>query len=242
MSLETKFSLMEANLSEPDRETFRQKTQVVLREISDEDAMFNALLDTSANADLRVAICKLLYFYNIDQSVPLLIRLLETDTHHTELRMIACHLLGYFRDERSVDILIDVLEHDRHSDTVVHAVYALGQIADERSIEPLIQAMKNFQEDESVRAEILEAFAYLFARQAIPLIVPLLQDSSPRLRFWAAFALGWLGNNDHIADLEKLISDTNVIQPWGSVGTEAKEAIEAIQHRQTWDHPDGEAE
>jgi HEAT repeat protein len=87
-------------------------------------------------------------------------------------RYYAAHLLGDLQDSRGVDVLIPLLA-DRDAGSVVP--WALARIGDRRAIEPLVNALE--RDDPSSRVLAIGALESLDAREALPVLQTLLQDT-----------------------------------------------------------------
>jgi HEAT repeat protein len=87
-------------------------------------------------------------------------------------RYYAAHLLGDLKDPRGVDLLIPLLS-DGDVDDVVP--WSLAEIGDRRAIGSLIGQMK--RDDPSVRVLAISALEKLNAREALPRLRELLQDT-----------------------------------------------------------------
>jgi HEAT repeat protein len=87
-------------------------------------------------------------------------------------RYYAAHLLGQLKDRRGVELLISLLHDDDVRDVVPWSLAAIG---DRRSIGPLITQMD--KDDPSVRVLAIYALEKLNAREALPRLRELLQDT-----------------------------------------------------------------
>jgi HEAT repeat protein len=87
-------------------------------------------------------------------------------------RYYAAHLLGDLKDPRGVELLIPLLNDPDVHDTVP---WSLAKIGDRRAIAPLIAETE--REDPSVRVLAIFALETLNAREALPRVRALLQDS-----------------------------------------------------------------
>jgi HEAT repeat protein len=90
-----------------------------------------------------------------------------------EDRYYAIHLLGRLHDPRAVDVLTPLLDRDENN---YNAAWALGEIGDARAIPALITALSN--EDALVRVCAIGALEALHAKQALPHLVALFDDSA----------------------------------------------------------------
>jgi HEAT repeat protein len=87
-------------------------------------------------------------------------------------RHYAVILLGNLKDPRAVPMLAPLL----HDSEVRYSVpWALGEIGDRRAIEPLINALGD--DDPSIRVFAIQALEKLDAKEALPLLRTLLNDS-----------------------------------------------------------------
>ena len=86
----------------------------------------------------------------------------------------AAHLLGNLKDPRGVEVLVPLLNDEEVADIVP---WSLGEIGDRRSIGPLRERME--RDDPSVRVLTILALETLNAREALPKLQALLQDTRP---------------------------------------------------------------
>ncbi len=86
-------------------------------------------------------------------------------------RYYAAHLLGDLRDPRAVLILAPLLR-DEEINSIVP--WALGQIGDKAAVAPLLDALDD--DSPSMRVYIIYTLEELNAREAIPRLIPLLDD------------------------------------------------------------------
>jgi HEAT repeat protein len=89
-------------------------------------------------------------------------------------RYYAAHLLGDLKDPRGVELLIPLLNDADVQDIVP---WSLAKIGDRRAIAPLIAETE--RDDPSVRVLAIFALETLNAREALPRLQALLQDSRP---------------------------------------------------------------
>ena len=143
---------------------------------------------------------------------------------------------------RLVDALGDSNPHRRHA-----AARALGWIphADRRAAKALVQALLDKSQPQPVREEAAESLAYSYYTPAIPALTSVLAETDVRIRFWAVFALGGLGQwqlskpggggpwpNRVIEALEPLLSDEEMPPGnWWPVGKEALAMLGRMEPR-----------
>jgi HEAT repeat protein len=98
-------------------------------------------------------------------------------------RYYAAHLLGDLKDPRGVELLVGLL-NDPEVEYIVP--WSLAAIGEDRAIPPLIGRLE--RDDPSVRVLAIAALERLNAREALPRLRELLQDSGRRI---SAMAYRW---------------------------------------------------
>jgi HEAT repeat protein len=187
-----------------------------------------AVVSDQSAGEARATACWLLGRMNDSRALPpLTAALYDPDPR---IRAEAARALGSLDHPEAVPALIAVLESDADADTRMAAAYALGLLGDPRAIDPLLAKLADTGEDPGVRGFAAEAFTWHRERRAVPALITALSDPSAVVRFWAAFALGELGDPASLTELERLaLSDTGTVPGWGSVKDEAAAAIEHIR-------------
>jgi HEAT repeat protein len=114
------------------------------------------------------------------------------------------------------------------------AAWALGFLADDHATPALVRALSDRTEDTEVRVYAAEALGHLQPErghdEALAALLHALTDREPAVRFWAAFALGNLGDDRAIPALQRLAErDSTVVPGWWSIQREALESIEQIK-------------
>lgn len=122
------------------------------------------------------------------------------------------------RGPEALDALIDALSH-RKKNIRMHAATILGAINDEKAIPALIAALKD--NNKLVRREASTAVSRMSG--AVDTLIETLADEDWKVRGAAAWALGNLGDEKAIPELEKLLDDESSFVKAG-----AKSAIESI--------------
>jgi HEAT repeat protein len=99
----------------------------------------------------------------------------------------------------------------------------------------LLRTLADQNEEADVRAHAAEAIGHLadrlgaHERDALAALLHALRDGSAEVRFWAAFALGNLGDDAAIPALERLAArDVESVPGWWSVRKEANDSIAQI--------------
>jgi hypothetical protein len=87
----------------------------------------------------------------------------------------------------------------------------------------LAQCLTDPAQPQPAREEAAESLAYAGYASSVPALAATLRDPDPRLRFWAAFALGSRceDSNAAVIALESVLQDKEVCEGWWSVRHEA---------------------
>jgi HEAT repeat protein len=115
------------------------------------------------------------------------------------------------------------------------AAWALGfHSSGERAVGTLLAVLRDPAEDTDVRCHAAEALGHIAPTRDRPEVLAALLhalgDRSPEVRFWAAFALGNLGDERAIPALQRLADrDSSSVPGWWSIRREALESIEQIR-------------
>jgi HEAT repeat protein len=93
-----------------------------------------------------------------------------------------------------------------------------------QAIPALISVVGDPDRPAQVRAEAAESLGCLGDPRAIAVLLFALEEESPKLRFWAVFALGRFSKTDDRVQpgLRAVLTDRGVAPGWWSVGQEAK--------------------
>jgi HEAT repeat protein len=158
---------------------------------------------------------------------PLASALHDPDPH---LRAEAARSLGALGSVRAVPELLAALQADPDLDTRIGAAHSLGLLGDHRAVDPLLAKLADKSEHPRVRGVAAEALTGPREHRAVPLLITALDDPSVEVRFWAAFALGELGDPAALSALERLAQTDDAVLPgWRSVKDEAAAAIDSIR-------------
>jgi HEAT repeat protein len=156
----------------------------------------------------------------------------QTDKNDVWETALALERLG---DSGAVPALVTALD-DENLDRRHAAARALGWIpkAGSRAAKALMRVLPDHAQPQPVRETAAESLAYLHYAPSIPVLISVLDESDVRMRFWAAFALGSIGqwqtqtrpargaDRRIIEALERRLSD-EAVPPgnWWSVAREA---------------------
>jgi HEAT repeat protein len=146
------------------------------------------------------------------------------------VRWEAAKALTALGDKRAVPPLIALMQGTGESGQRTAAAYVLGWLYDARAVVPLVHVLRNTQEAPELRGQAAEALAYIGNRRAVPALLVALEDPSPEVRLWSAFALGELRDQRAVSPLERLAAtDTAPVPGWWTVGEEAREALKRLE-------------
>lgn len=218
------------------RDQFQQTIdQVISYGIGSFEEMLTVVQDETIDPEIRVAVCWLIGQFRNKRAVHALLRAFGSE--HDQLRGQAAHVLGQIGSKAAVKPLLIALQTGSSAEHRADAAHALGHIGDERAVAPLLRALTDHKESARVRSQAAESLAYLpgLTDAVRPALIAALADRSVEVRFWAAFALGQIGDSsDHeaIRALEHLAAtDTTLLTGWWSVKKEATAALERIKQR-----------
>jgi HEAT repeat protein len=191
-------------------------------------ALRTVMLDPSAGWHRRGTTAKLLAIADAQGAVTGLLDQFFTQTGKTELWETAL-TIEHAADRTAVPRLADAL-YDENPDRRHAAARALGWIwpVSSRAAKALVGALLDQSQPQPVREEAAESLAYSRYAPAIPPLISVLVEPDVRIRFWAVFALGGIGqrrggNDPRVIDaLERMLPDEEVPPGnWWSVGKEA---------------------
>jgi HEAT repeat protein len=152
------------------------------------------------------------------------------------IRQEAAGCLGLCGGRSALRPLVTAMTADGDRRVRSAATWALGFLGDERAVPRLLEVLLDSTENGTVRGSAAEAIGHLAAAPALPEttagLLSAAKDPNIEVRFWAVFALGCVGGEDVVPDLERLArSDRAVLEGWWEVGREAKDALRSIRDR-----------
>ena len=95
----------------------------------------------------------------------------------------------------------------------------------------LERTLSSKTEHADVRAQAAEGLGTLARKASLPVLHHALTDAESKIRFWAAYALGEIGDRRALAALQTLTKDRTKVEGFGTVGSEARSAIGRIVQR-----------
>jgi HEAT repeat protein len=161
---------------------------------------------------------------------------------------VSLTLLDSKRPTRHLIALL--LDPQRATEQRYAAGYALAftncALRDPRVIGAFVTVVRDQHAPPNLRGVVAEGLGNLFSRcfggqayqeptydETGQVLISVLHDLAPEVRFWAAFALGSLRYRPALPELQQLAnSDTAWFGGWWSVGEEASDAIDRIEGRE----------
>ncbi len=148
----------------------------------------------------------------------------------------AAQLLSENRDRYSQRGLERLLRSHESPTVRAKCAWALGfHRQGQAAADALLRALRDRSEEPDVRAHAAEALGHMADRlgerrpDVLAALLHALTEAVPEVRFWAAFALGNLGDEAAIPALERLAArDTASAPGWWSIRKEALDSIEQI--------------
>ena len=135
------------------------------------------------------------------------------------------------RDDRGMlPSVINTLLHGRRVLNRAAAAYALNLMHGKAAIPALERVVANKREHPKVRGQAAESLAHNHRPQSHRILRENLNDASKEVRFWCAYALAQMADEEALMPLKKLARDDHrVVRGFWSVGREANAAIRVIR-------------
>lgn len=201
------------------------------------DGLIDVFQNPEAETELRLFACNALKNFRYKRAVKVMLTTFQDMSENRDVRLMAGVSLGFLGSKRALRSLISILKNHIEIEMRERAAYALGWLFDERAVEPLMKTLEDVNENEKVRAQAAEALGLFADARPVETLTALvdvllanLQDPSPLVRFWVAYALANCHDPRAIPALEKLAAeDTSLVPGWRSVSQEATDAITEIR-------------
>jgi hypothetical protein len=133
-------------------------------------------------------------------------------------------------DPDTLRSVIHILHHGKRVMNRTASAYALNLMHGKAAIRALEKSLRNKQEHPRVRGQAAESLAHNHRESTHRLLRRGLDDPSKNVRFWCAYSLSEMGDEDSLVPLKKLAEkDRRVVQGFWSVSKEARAAIRKIQ-------------
>ena len=126
--------------------------------------------------------------------------------------------------------VIDVLLHGQRVLNRAAAAYALNLSHGKAAVLALEKSVRNKREHPKVRGQAAESLAHNHRAKSHHILRVNLNDPSKEVRFWCAFSLAQMADEDALVPLKRLAEeDHRVVRGFWSVSKEAKWAIREIR-------------
>jgi HEAT repeats len=133
-------------------------------------------------------------------------------------------------DPDAVRSVINVLLHGQRALNRAAAAYALNLTHAKAAIPALERTVGNKREYPKVRGQAAEALAHNHRAKSHDILLANLDDSSKNVRFWCAYSLAQMADEDALVPLKNLAQkDHRVVRGFWSVSQEANWAIREIR-------------
>lgn len=146
----------------------------------------------------------------------------------------SANALSQIRTRQTRRGLERILVSGRSPEARKRAAWALGFLNDGEAAPVLLRTLGDRKDEADVRAYAAEALGHMAPQtphdEALAALLRALTDPAPEVRFWAAFALGNLGDERAIPALQQLAArDSESVPGWWSIRKEAVDSIEQIK-------------
>lgn len=214
---------------------YREACQAEIRrllalDIRSPAGLLRLITDNSQEQSLRAIACRAYWVLGKRQGWRQLAKTLREDSDPGLVNDIVW-TLSALKPHGLGAVTIDALVHGRSPHNRLSAASLLGKVRHRAAVPALVRAVRDTAEAVEVRGEAAEALAYIGDRRSSTDLIVALSDRSAEIRFWVAFALAAVGNDAAIPHLERLVDDKTPILPFGTVGEEARDAVDAIKRR-----------
>lgn len=123
-------------------------------------------------------------------------------------RALAAEKLGRLKAHQATEYLIRAM-NDRSRDVRTVAVRSLGHVRDMRALEPLIDKFISAAQDQSdIPLRVVKSSVRKYSKDALPLLISLLDHSSWRVRGQAADIIGEIAEASSVESLLPMLGDT----------------------------------
>jgi HEAT repeats len=130
--------------------------------------------------------------------------------------------------------VINILLHGRRVLNRAAAAYALNLTHGKAAIPALERSVGNKREHPKVRGQAAESLAHNHRAKSHHILRVNLNDPSKEVRFWCAYSLAQMADEDALAPLKKLAEeDHRVVRGFWPVSKEAKWAVREIRKKMT---------
>jgi HEAT repeats len=133
-------------------------------------------------------------------------------------------------DPDTIRSVIRILHHGQRPMNRVASAYALSLMHGKAAIRALERSLDNKQEHPRVRGQAAESLAHNHREETHHLLRRSLVDLSKDVRFWCAYSLSEMGDEESLTPLKNLAEkDHRIVRGFWAVSKEARAAIRKIQ-------------
>lgn len=207
----------------------RQIDALAAAGVQSESALWTAASSMGFSETRRGFACWLIARLDDPAGLPALLRALDDEA--STVRAEAARGAGSLGRESATRALLVIATTDPRVEVRTSAVYGLGETRDARAFDPLLAILQNAGEDSRVRGQAAEVLGHFGGERALESLIAALADPSAEVRYWSAFALGEIGDPRALPALRRAADDAATPDGRGSVGAEARAAIELIAGR-----------
>jgi HEAT repeat protein len=232
MSLTERLAKVGASLTEDETAVARRHIEKLRAAgIESFKDLLAAVTEVKTPASLRAIGCRLLAWLG-DADAGAALECVLADAGDEGLLWEAARALAWLHASQATPTLLGLLNHGRPAEQSA-AAWVLGWLGAAAAIPSLCAAARKTILPTDVRAHATEALGVMRAQEAVRDLIPLLSDESPELRFWAAYALGEIGDPHSIPALKRIAADDTSVLPHGrSVRQEALDALNSIRGKE----------
>ncbi|HJU22968.1 MAG TPA: HEAT repeat domain-containing protein [Casimicrobiaceae bacterium] len=213
---------------EGERKRTRDEVAAVIAAGGDSfDGLLELIGNSAASAAVRATAGWLFERLGDARAIPALICALRDSA--AEVRCQSALALGTLGGEQAFDALLSALD-DSDDRVASVAASALGTLGDARAQPRLLGVLADRSRSSSRRGHAAESLVSVGDPTfAVPALIAALDDAEPEVRFWAAFALGQIGDERAVAPLERRSDDLAIVQGHSTVGDEVREALSCLR-------------
>jgi len=230
ISFADRIARVTARMTSEDEAAIRADAETIERAgITSVEQLVDAVSDTDQELTIRAIACHLVALVNERSAAPALAHILADGA--ADLTWVAAKALITLHADDVAPTMVRVLAHGPASRQSA-AAYVLGWLRVATTAPALRAAALDPDLDADVRGHAAEALGVMAARDAVPALITLLSDASPEVRYWAACALGQIGDPASVPALERMAGTDVAVIPHGlSLKEEALDALATIRER-----------
>ncbi|MEJ7602139.1 MAG: HEAT repeat domain-containing protein [Kofleriaceae bacterium] len=215
----------------------RESTEALIAKLvhagaTSDEALERLVRDRTVPSDLRGSGCWLLSRLGSKGARDVFLELLaDPEERIREDAAMSLSLVTSAADSVAIAALIDKVRHDAAKSVRIAGMFTLGMMNVSAAASVMLALLADLVEDDELRADAAEAMAHMTDDLIFDALFAALDDTSPLVRYSAAYALGEQGDSRAIAKLTDLAAD-QAMTPWGTVSSSAESALEQLAARE----------